>query len=361
MKHILKSLILCLGAIGCVGVFSTAANAAGTTPSSRVATTTPGTGTATITWAAVSNASNYRAQVLIGNVPIKTSASLGATIRSYTFTGLEYNVPVKLQVQSLDGTWSAYGVATPSTVRPVAADPSAPGQPTVSVIEDKRLKVEWALPSSDGGSPIVSYSVQLLIGSDSAGAPVTTTALQLELDTADTTSSYSVTVAAINAAGLKSSASEASAPIVAAKKAVSTVDLGSGPGGSGGSPSTGGGSGNTPSSGGTPSAPDGNKPVAQTPPLDQPAQRVSPPAVTAYTKVIKVKATTTSKTLVSLSRLSTPKGSKTSFSVATTSKRYCQLKGTSVKSVRAGTCSVKVTVTTKTGKKTSRTVKLLAR
>ena len=294
-------------------------------------------------------------------MPIKTSTSLGPAIRSYTFTGLEYNVPVKLQVQSLDGTWSAYGVATPATVKPVAADPSAPGQPTVSVIENKRIKVEWALPSSDGGSPIVSYSVQLLIGSDSAGAPVTTTALQLELDTADTTSSYSVTVAAINSAGLKSSASEASAPVVAEKKAVSTVDVTPGSGGSGESPATGGGSGNTPSSGGSPAASGEVKPVVQTPAVNQLTQVVSPlPAATAYSKVIKAKSTTTSKTLVNLSKLNTPKGSKTSFTVAIASKKYCQLAGTTVKSLRTGSCSVKVTVTTKTGKKTSRTVKLLA-
>jgi hypothetical protein len=247
----------------------------------------------------------------------------------------------------------------------VAADPSAPGQPTVSVIADKRIKVEWTLPSSDGGSPIASYSVQLIKGSESAGEPVTTRALQLELDTADTTSSYSVTVAAVNTAGLKSSASEASAPIVAEKKAVSIVEVVPGSGGSGGSPSSGGGSGNRPTTGATPVAPGvltELKPVTQTPTINQPVKVVSPtPAVQAYTKVIKAKASTSSKTLVSLSKLKTPKGSKTSFSVATSSKKNCKLLGTTVKSLRAGTCSVKVTVTTKAGRKTSRTVKLLAR
>jgi hypothetical protein len=64
---------------------------------------------------------------------------------------------------------------------------------------------------------------------------------------------------------------------------------------------------------------------------------------------------------LSLSKLPSPKGSKTSLSIATSSRKICQLKGTSVKNIRKGTCSVKVTVKTKTGKKTSRTVKLVAR
>jgi hypothetical protein len=365
MKKKLTSLTIFLSLTCSTGFFASTTYAVGTIPGSRVATTNPGTGTATISWAAASGATNYQARVLIGDVPIKTSVFLAPSLRSYTFTGLEYNVPVKLQVRSTDGSWSLYGTATPSTVTPVAADPSAPGQPTVSVIADKRIKVEWTLPSSDGGSPIASYSVQLIKGSESAGEPVTTRALQLELDTADTTSSYSVTVAAVNTAGLKSSASEASAPIVAEKKAVSIVEVVPGSGGSGGSPSSGGGSGNRPTTGATPVAPGvltELKPVTQTPTINQPVKVVSPtPAVQAYTKVIKAKASTSSKTLVSLSKLKTPKGSKTSFSVATSSKKNCKLVGTTVKSLRAGTCSVKVTVTTKAGKKTSRTVKLLAR
>jgi uncharacterized alpha/beta hydrolase family protein len=77
--------------------------------------------------------------------------------------------------------------------------------------------------------------------------------------------------------------------------------------------------------------------------------------------VIKAKATTSSKTLLSLSKLPAPKGSKTSLTVASSSRKFCQVKGTSVKNLKRGTCSVKVTVTTKSGKKTSRTVKLVVR
>jgi hypothetical protein len=285
----------------------------------------------------------------------------------------------------MDGTWSSWGVASPDPITPVAAAPSAPGQPTLSVIEDKRIKVEWALPSSDGGSPIASYSVQLLQEGVAAGEPVTTTSLQLEMDTADTTSSYSVTVAAVNNASLKSTASEPSDPISAKKKAAATVEIPAA------SPPAGGGTDRTPASGGTDKTPasggtdktpavDGavktpaastektpetnteKTPSVSTPAINQLQMLVSPsPVVPAYTKVIKTKSKVTSKTLVALSKLTVAKTSKTSFKLATASKKYCQLNGSTLKNIKKGTCLVTVTVTTKAGKKKSRTVKLIAR
>ena len=376
MKKVFKASFLVLSLVLGNSALASPAHAAGTTPTSRVATSTPGTGTATITWAGVANATNYQAQLLIGKVPIKMSATLAANSRTYTFIGLEYGVPIKLQVRSMDGTWSSWGVASPDPITPVAAAPSAPGQPTLSVIEDKRIKVEWALPSSDGGSPIASYSVQLLQEGVAAGEPVTTTSLQLEMDTADTTSSYSVTVAAVNNASLKSSASEPSDPISAKKKAAATVEIPAV------SPPAGGGTDRTPASGGTEKTPavDGavktpaastektpetnteKTPSATSPATNQLQMLVSPsPVVPAYTKVIKTKSKVTSKTLVALSKLTVAKTSKTSFKLATASKKYCQLSGSTVKNIKAGTCLVTVTVTTKAGVKKSRTVKLIAR
>ena len=376
MKKVFKASFLVLSLVLGNSALASPAHAAGTTPTSRVATSTPGTGTATITWAGVANATNYQAQLLIGKVPIKMSATLAANSRTYTFIGLEYGVPIKLQVRSMDGTWSSWGVASPDPITPVAAAPSAPDQPTLSVIEDKRIKVEWALPSSDGGSPIASYSVQLLQEGVAAGEPVTTTSLQLEMDTADTTSSYSVTVAAVNNASLKSSASEPSDPISAKKKAAATVEIPAV------SPPAGGGTDRTPASGGTEKTPavDGavktpaastektpetnteKTPSATSPATNQLQMLVSPsPVVPAYTKVIKTKSKVTSKTMVALSKLTVAKTSKTSFKLATASKKYCQLSGSTVKNIKAGTCLVTVTVTTKAGVKKSRTVKLIAR
>ncbi len=355
--------------------------AAATAPSTISATSTRGSGVITVEWSAISGTTAYQAYIFIGSVRIKTSPSISSSAtRSYTFVGLEYNVPYNVKVRSYDGSnWSSFGEAAENPVTPLAAAPSAPAQPTLSVLDDMKLKASWSPPSSNGGSPIASYSVQLLKGSEAIGQPVKTTGLEVELETKDKTNSYSVTVTAINEADVKSDASEASAPMVAEKQAAAIIEV-SQP--SNNTPSSGGN--NSPSSGGnispssggniSPSSGGGNNTSAgntntgltnspaAAPAINQLTQVVSPsPVIPAYTKVIKAKSTTTSKTLVSLSKLATPKGSKTSFTVATSSKKYCQLKGTSVKNLKAGTCSVKVTVTTKTGKKSSRTVKLIAR
>lgn len=325
-------------------------------PATINASSVRGTGVISVSWSAVSGAASYQTRVLIGDVPIKTSAAIASTAdRSYTFVGLEYNIPYKVQVRASDGTWSPYGNASPDPITPLAGIPSAPAQPSVAVTEDMKIKASWSPPSSTGGSPIASYSVQLMKGADPIGEPVPTTGLEIELTTKDKSNSYSVTVSAINDANVKSEASEASQAIVAEKKAAANVAPPSNPSNGGGNTPSNGGS-NNPSNGGA------NTPTIQNPIVDPTTRIVSPaPVIPNYTKVIKTKATTTSKTLVSLSKLATPKGSKTSFTIAASSKKYCQLKGTSVKSLRAGTCSVKVTVTTKTGKKTSRTVKLIAR
>jgi hypothetical protein len=342
------------------------ATAAGATPTSRIAASTPGTATATISWT-TNSATNYQAQILIGNVPVKTSPSLGSSVSSYTFTGLEYNVPYKLQVRAFSSSWSPYGLATPSTITPTAAAPASPAQPTAAVIEDKKLKISWTAPSSDGGSPIARYSVQLIKDGQSAGEPVTTQALQVELSTVDTTSSYSATIAAVNEAGMKSDASEASAPVVAKMLAVAVVDNSPTSGG-GNTPASGGGGNNSPSSNNpTSGGGNSNQPVAEVPSappvaVQTPPNLVSPlPALLPYSKLVKVKSTTSKSTLGSLSKLSIPKGATTSFVIGTTSKKYCSLRGTSVYMFKAGTCAITFTVKTKSGKKTSRTVKLVVR
>jgi hypothetical protein len=126
---------------------------------------------------------------------------------------------------------------------------------------------------------------------------------------------------------------------------------------------------NTPSSGGITNQPSrsgsnqlvdvvaSNPNAIQTPP-----NLVSPlPALLPYSKLVKLKSTTSKSALSSLSKLTIPKGAATSFVISTASKKYCSLRGTSVYMFKTGTCAITFTVTTKTGKKTSRTVKLVVR
>jgi uncharacterized membrane protein YgcG len=347
-------------------------HAAPSSPTNVKANSPDGTATATVTWSAVAGATRYRAKAFIGLVAVKTSKILTDNSRSFTFNGLEYDIPYILKVEAGDASsWSSPGAA--SAVVPQAASPSAPPQPDLSVTADQELKATWSEPSSDGGSLITKYQVQLMKGAEMVGSPSVTTARNISLTTDDKTSSYSVTVSATNAAGKTSSISEPSSPVIptfvaVARLAPATPRAPNSPSspssGGSGNPSS-GGSG-TPSSGGSnspSSSGGGNSPaVVPTPVVDQGTRTVSPtPATPRYTKVIKAKATTSSKTLLSLSKLPAPKGSKTSLTVASSSRKFCQVKGTSVKNLKRGTCSVKVTVTTKSGKKTSRTVKLVVR
>jgi len=339
-------------------------HAAPSSPTNVKANSPDGTATATVSWSAVAGATRYRAKAFIGLVAVKTSKILTDNSRSFTFNGLEYDIPYILKVEAGDASsWSSPGAA--SAVVPQAASPSAPPQPDLTVTADQELKATWSEPSSDGGSLITKYQVQLMKGAEMVGSPSVTTARNISLTTDDKTSSYSVTVSATNAAGKTSSISEPSSPVIptfvaVARLAPATPRAPSSPGspssGGSGAPSSGGS--NSPSSGGGNS----NSPTVNIPTSNQNSQIVSPTPVTPrYTKVIKAKATTSSKTLLSLSKLPSPKGSKISLSIATSSRKICQLKATSVKNIKEGTCSVKVTVTTTSGKKTSRTVKLVAR
>ena len=338
-------------------------HAAPSSPTNVKANSPDGTATATVTWSAVAGATRYRAKAFIGLVAVKTSKILTDNSRSFTFNGLEYDIPYILKVEAGDASsWSSPGAA--SAVVPQAASPSAPPQPDLSVTADQELKATWSEPSSDGGSLITKYQVQLMKGAEMVGSPSVTTARNISLTTDDKTSSYSVTVSATNAAGKTSSISEPSSPVIptfvaVARLAPATPRAPNSPSspssGGSGNPSSGGA--NLPSNGGN-----SNSPIVNNPTSNQNSQVVSPtPATPRYTKVIKAKATTSSKTLLSLSKLPAPKGSKTSLTVASSSRKFCQVKGTSVKNLKRGTCSVKVTVTTKSGKKTSRTVKLVVR
>ena len=392
----IRRILTCIAVVAATSsVFPQQLSAATSAPSTINAISNRGTGVIEVTWSIVSGATSYQTRLLIGTVPVKVSPTiLSNKPQKFTFVGLEYNVPYRVQVRSSDGTWSSYGNATENPVIPQAGKPSTPDQPTVSVTDDFKLKATWSPPSSSGGSPITSYSVQLLQGSTAAGEPVVVKGLEVELQTKDKTNQYSVTVVAVNEANVSSEASEASSPVAAEKRAAALVvsprppsnspssggnnnspsSGGSGSPSSGGSGSPSSGGSGSPSSGGSGSPTSGgsstpsnnggnNSPAASpTPVVDQTTRTVSPTPVTPrYTKVIKAKATTSSKTLLSLSKLPSPKGSKTTLSVAASSRKICQLKGTSVKNIRKGTCSVKVTVTTKSGKKTSRTVKLVTR
>lgn len=345
---------LCLATLT-VAAFPSAGFASPASPTNVKANSPDGTASANVTWSPVSGSLRYRVKAYIGIVAVKTSGVLQANRTTFTFTGLEYGIPYIMKVEAGDAsTWSLPTSASPIT--PQAANPSAPSQPDLTVIADKELKATWNEPAFDGGSVVTTYAVQLMKGTEMIGNPVVTKARNISLLTADKTSSYWVTVTATNAAGKTSAVSEASVSVIptfqdATRVTVRAPQSPSTRNPTAGSPDQ---TNNQDSKNNSPITP--SNPSASGPSTPNPTNTTPTP-----TRTIKRGTTTSSKSLVSLSKLSTPKGSKTTFSIATSSRKVCQLKGTSVRNLKAGTCSVKVTVTTKSGKKSSRTVKLIAR
>ena len=369
-----------------VGIFSQSVVAAiSGDPTNVKADAPPGTATAVVTWTAPSGVTRYRIKAYIGDVSVKTSGILSAPRSTYTFSGLEYDIPYAIKVEAGDdSTWRTAVASTPATVTPAAASPSAPAAPKLASAGDKKLKAEWLIPSSNGGATIVSYSVQLKKSGtggtwENVDQPITTSnVLELTLTTNDSTTQYAVTVTAKNSAGKSSEASVESNLATAAVATIMTTppttplptpSNGNGGGGTNTTvapaPNRGSNSPTTspPSSGGDSNAAT-NTTVPTAAKEDQLTRIVSPvyaaPAI-SYTKTVSIKAKTTTKTLLSLSRLSVPKGSTTAYALSTTSKKYCSLKGTVVTAVKAGTCSITVTVKQKSGKKTSKTVKLVVK
>jgi hypothetical protein len=335
MKRILVALAFAI--LGSLALTPHAASAAISSPTSVKAESTPGTGTAKISWIAPGGATQYRVRAFIGDVAVKTSGIVSART-SYIFTGLEYDIKYVLKVEASDGTTWSNAVAAPA-VTPVAASPSAPSTPVAIVIADYKIKMTWDPPSNDGGSPVTDYLLQVQKDGNDFGEPVKTPSLSYTVETKELESTYTLYVQAVNQAGKTSPKSEQSEGKIPKLTTAAVVTQ---------NPNNNGGNQNSPSNG--------------QPTIDQTKQIVSPsPVIPAFTKVVKPKSVTSSKNLVALSKLSAPKGSKATFSIASSSRKICQLKGTSIKLIKAGTCSVKVTVTTKSGKKNSRTVKLIAR
>jgi hypothetical protein len=97
--------------------------------------------------------------------------------------------------------------------------------------------------------------------------------------------------------------------------------------------------------------------VVSTPPAVVTTPSLSTSPASSISQVTaRPKQTVTSSKLSKSAGLVVPKGSKVSLSVASKYKKICKVVGATVKTVGKGTCSVKVVVTTKLKKKTSKTV-----
>jgi hypothetical protein len=87
-----------------------------------------------------------------------------------------------------------------------------------------------------------------------------------------------------------------------------------------------------------------------------PVQVTVPVIVKVAGITTKAKKTISGSSLVKSARMTLPKKATISLTVATKYKAKCKVSGTTLRTLAAGTCVVKITVTTSTKKKTSKSL-----
>jgi titin len=183
--------------------------------------------TATVSWTAPSSdggspITNYRVTPYVGGVA-QTPVVTGSTATSYTVTGLTDGTSYTFTVAAANA--SAYGAESDPSNAVTPAPPTLPGAPTgvTGSPRDSGVALTWTAPASDGGSAITNYRVTPYINGAAQASVLTGSAATGFTVTGLTNgTSYTFTVAAINAIGTgpNSSASAAIVPAVPPANAI---------------------------------------------------------------------------------------------------------------------------------------------
>ena len=123
-------------------------------------------------------------------------------------TGLDNATDYYFRVYAINtvGVSAASGASTKVTT---ADTPDAPGRPSRTAKTTSSLTVAWGAPSSDGGSPVTSYTVEYKRDSRAVTtwSSVSTTDRFAELAGLSSKTDYLVRVIAVNAVGSSAASS----------------------------------------------------------------------------------------------------------------------------------------------------------
>jgi Domain of unknown function (DUF4082)/Fibronectin type III domain/Mo-co oxidoreductase dimerisation domain len=168
-------------------------------------TATAGNGSASLTWTAPSNGgspiTSYTVTPFIGSTA-QTAVTVSPPVASATVTGLTNGTAYTFKVSATNSVGTGPLSAASNSVTPSA--PTAPGAPTnvTATAGNASAGVSWTAPSSNGGSPLTSYTVTPSTGG------VTGTPIQVSGSTTSANvtglvngSAYTFTVTATNAIG----------------------------------------------------------------------------------------------------------------------------------------------------------------
>jgi hypothetical protein len=200
-------------------------------PSGVIATA--GNGTATVSWTAPATGGSpitgYTVTPYIGGTA-KPATTVGGTATSATVTGLANGTSYTFTVTATNAIGTGPASAASNAVTPTT--PTTPGVPTnvTATPGNGAATVSWTAPSSNGGSPITSYTVTPYLSGVAqtaitiTGTPPGTTATVTGLTNGQ---SYTFTVTAANAigSGTASAASNVVAPTASSPAFVQQVNV----------------------------------------------------------------------------------------------------------------------------------------
>jgi prepilin-type N-terminal cleavage/methylation domain-containing protein len=181
-------------------------------PLNVVATYTPGSQSASVSWTAPSNGgadatgltsvTSYTATSSPGAFTCTTSGSQAPT--SCTVLGLTTGVSYTFTVTASNDAPLTSAPSLPSNATGVVTTvPGAPTGVTATTGENSQSTISWVVPASNGGSAITSYTVQYAVSPYSTWATATTTATGTTYVVTGLTNavSYEFRVAATNSVG----------------------------------------------------------------------------------------------------------------------------------------------------------------